>query len=364
MEQKYVSLMNKSIANLVWDAVDIARKYPSYVVSFFRIALHQRTAQKIREKNRENKIPVPAFMILSITRKCNLSCKGCYSHATFELEKKEGRGAELDSQNLQKVVKDGSDLGVSFMLLAGGEPLVRSADIFTLARENPLVIFPVFTNGTLIDEEIISQFKKYKNIFPILSIEGKGALTDNRRGKGVYDSAVEKMQVLQKNGIFFGLSFTVTKQNLEEVISAEFIESLCSRGAGLFFYNEYTPVEKGTEELCISAEERKILLSTLEEYRRRFKKLFLAFPGDEDQFGGCLSAGRGFVHVAPDGRLEACPFAPFGDTSVSISLKEALKSKTLSAIREHHDELHETAFGCALWNKREWVESLVKGEKF
>jgi MoaA/NifB/PqqE/SkfB family radical SAM enzyme len=363
MEKKYISLMNKSIATLVWDAVDIARKYPSYVVSFFRIALHQRTAQKIREKNRENKIPVPAFMILSITRKCNLSCKGCYSHATFELEKKEGRGAELDSQNLQKVVKDGSDLGVSFMLLAGGEPLVRSADIFTLARNNPLVIFPVFTNGTLIDEEIISQFKKYKNIFPILSIEGKGAMTDTRRGKGVYDSAVEKMQVLQKNGIFFGLSFTVTKQNLEEVISAEFIESLCSRGAGLFFYNEYTPVEKGTEKLCISAEERKILLSTLEEYRRRFKKLFLAFPGDEDQFGGCLSAGRGFVHVAPDGRLEACPFAPFGDTSVSISLKEALKSKTLSVIREHHDELHETSLGCALWNKREWVESLVKGEK-
>jgi len=310
MEKKYISLMNKSIATLVWDAVGIARKYPSYLVSFFRIALHQRTAQKIREKNRENKIPVPAFMIISITRKCNLSCKGCYSHATLEREIKEGRGNELNTQNLTRVVKEGADLGVSFMLIAGGEPLVRSVDIFTLARNNPLVIFPVFTNGTLIDEKIISQFKKYKNIFPILSIEGKGAMTDTRRGKGVYDSAVEKMQVLQKNGIFFGLSFTVTKQNLEEVISAEFIESLCSRGASLFFYNEYTPVEKGTEELCISAEERKILLSTLEQYRRRFKKLFLAFPGDEDQFGGCLSAGRALFMSLPTADSRLVPLLP------------------------------------------------------
>lgn len=149
------------------------------------------------------------------------------------------------------------------------------------------------------------------------------------------------------------------KQNLEEVISTEFIASLCKNGAGLFFYNEYTPVEKGTEEFCISAEERCRVLSTLEQYRESFKKLFLAFPGDEDKFGGCLSAGRGFVHVAPDGRLEACPFAPFGDTSVSISLKEALKSKTLSVIREHHDELNETLHGCALWDKREWVEGLL-----
>lgn len=203
MEKKYISLMNKSIASLVWDAVGIAWKYPAYLTSFLRIALYQASAQRIRALHKKNQIPVPAFMIISITRKCNLSCRGCYSHAAFEREKKEGSGSELDSQNLQKVVKEGADLGVSFMLIAGGEPLVRSADIFTLARDNPLVIFPVFTNGTMIDEAVISQFKKYKNIFPILSIEGKGALTDNRRGKGVYESISAKMKILKDNGIFF-----------------------------------------------------------------------------------------------------------------------------------------------------------------
>lgn len=159
MEQKYISLMNKSISSLVWDAAGIAWKYPEYLLSFLRIALYQAEAKRRRASYTKKGIPVPAFMIISVTRKCNLSCRGCYSHATLEREKKEGRGAELDAQNLSRVVREGADLGVSFMLIAGGEPLVRSSDIFTLAHNNPLVIFPVFTNGTLIDGEIISQFK-------------------------------------------------------------------------------------------------------------------------------------------------------------------------------------------------------------
>jgi MoaA/NifB/PqqE/SkfB family radical SAM enzyme len=105
---------------------------------------------------------------------------------------------------------------------------------------------------------------------------------------------------------------------------------------------------------------RRALLSAIQGLRSRVKALFLAFPGEEDRYGGCLSAGRGFVHVAPDGKLEACPFAPFGDRSArELSLREALASPTLQAIREHHAELAETAGGCALWDQKEWVDGLV-----
>jgi MoaA/NifB/PqqE/SkfB family radical SAM enzyme len=92
--------------------------------------------------------------------------------------------------------------------------------------------------------------------------------------------------------------------------------------------------------------------------------VFIVFPGDEEQFGGCLAAGRGFVHIGPDGSLEPCPFAPYSDTSVAdVPLKEALASHLLKAIRDNHGELKETRGGCALWRQREWVESLVsKGE--
>jgi MoaA/NifB/PqqE/SkfB family radical SAM enzyme len=105
------------------------------------------------------------------------------------------------------------------------------------------------------------------------------------------------------------------------------------------------------------------LLEDIHAFKKKYKALFLAFPGDEDRFGGCLSSGRGFAHIAPDGRLEACPFAPFGDTDArNQPLREALRSPLLEQIRAHHDELSETSAGCALWNRREWAESLVPGE--
>ena len=55
-----------------------------------------------------------------------------------------------------------------------------------------------------------------------------------------------------------------------------------------------------------------------------------------------------------------CPFAAYSDMNLQdVSLKMALQSKFLAQIREHHDELMETRGGCALWEKQEWVKTLL-----
>ncbi len=83
--------------------------------------------------------------------------------------------------------------------------------------------------------------------------------------------------------------------------------------------------------------------------RRQYPALFIAFPGDEEAYGGCLAAGRGFIHINPEGNLEPCPFAPYTDTNLTnLPLREALNSQLLKTIRENHDQLTETRGGCAL----------------
>jgi len=360
MQDRYISLMDGDILNLVRRAGSLTWRFPFYFSAFLRIAAYQKKAAETRASHRESGLTVPAFMIVSVTRRCNLKCRGCYSHIASGNEMSAGRLPELDTANLGRVIDEGAELGVSFMLLAGGEPLVRADDIFGMVQRNPDVIFPVFTNGTLIDDRIIRKFKKYRNLIPVLSIEGGKKSTDERRGSGVFDQVADKMRQLKKAGILFGLSFTVMKENVRELTSTDFIEDLVRRGTGLFFYNEYTPIENGTSELCIDHTERDQLLKDMQSFKKKYKALFLAFPGDEDRFGGCLSSLRGFVHIAPDGRLEACPFAPFGDSDArNKPLREALRSPLLEQIRAHHDELTETSGGCALWNRREWAESLL-----
>lgn len=362
MDDIFIERMDSGVVNLARRAFRLAWRWPRSIPALTRLALRQQSAARTRAENRARGIPVPAFLILSVTRKCNLRCAGCYSNATAEREKTEGRLGEMDADSLSRVVSEGAGLGVSFALVAGGEPFVRSAEVLRIARENPGVIFPVFTNGTLISADIARQLSKTRNIVPVLSVEGRRKSTDGRRGGGVYAVALDRMALLRRAGVFFGVSFTVFKANVRELVSRDFISELARAGAGVFFYNEYTPIEGGTESMCINAAERAELLASLASLQRAYHAIFLAFPGDEDKYGGCLSASRGFVHIAPDGRLEACPFAPFGDTSArDLPLAEALRSPLLAAIREHHDELEETAGGCALWNRRDWAEGLLAG---
>ena len=169
-----------------------------------------------------------------------------------------------------------------------------------MAHRNPGMLFPIFTNGTLIDRALIRDLRTYRNLIPILSLEGGSTSTDQRRGNGIHNRVHSQMRELRRAGVFFGVSFTVMKGNVEEVSEKEFVRALVREGAGVFFYNEYTPVLDGSENLCIDGSQRAKLLSDLEVRRKEVSALFLAFPGDEDRYGGCLASGRGFVHIAPD----------------------------------------------------------------
>jgi MoaA/NifB/PqqE/SkfB family radical SAM enzyme len=101
------------------------------------------------------------------------------------------------------------------------------------------------------------------------------------------------------------------------------------------------------------------MIEVRNKFRKKFSAVFIALPWDEEEIGGCLSAGRGFVHISAEGNVEPCPFVPYSDTNLKdVSLKEALQSKMLSVIRENHTQLQET-HGCALWERREWVMSLA-----
>jgi len=96
-------------------------------------------------------------------------------------------------------------------------------------------------------------------------------------------------------------------------------------------------------------------------FRKQFSALFISVPGDEEQFGGCLAAGRGFIHVSADGNVEPCPFVPFSDANLNkVSLKDALQSRFLAAVRGNSDRLEEGPGGCSLWHERQWLESLLQ----
>jgi len=251
-------------------------------------------------------LEVPPFLIASIATTCNLQCKGCYA-------RKNGIAgdtpikATLSPDQWHTIFSDAAELGVSFCLLAGGEPLTRR-DLLESAATIEDIIFPVFTNGTLIGALYTDFFKRHLNMIPVISLEGELTATDGRRGKGVFQRALLSMEMLQKEKLFFGTSITVTTENYLEVTSEEFLSHLASLGCKLVFYVEYVPFDESTEHLAFRDEHVAEMEQILEERREQYKKMiFLSFPGDEKALDGCMAAGRGFFHIGPDGAPSHVP---------------------------------------------------------
>lgn len=351
---RFNTTMACAIKNLFWNALRISLNDPGLGLYMLNMIMRQNRASNRRSRWEKQGIHVPPFLITSITQRCNLRCKGCYS-----MKLHDQKGEELSTEKMIEIFAEAGELGVAFILIAGGEPFVR-ADLLDITARFPDIIFPVFTNGLMIDEEKIAQLKKQKNTVLIFSLEGLKNATDTRRGEGVFNAIQSRMELMHRAGLFFGTSLTLTRENFSVLTDDSFIQGIIKRGCRILFYVEYVPVDEGSEHLVVTNEQRDILRAKLDEFRRNYKGLFVSFPGDEEKFGGCLSSGRGFVHIGSDGSLEPCPFAPYSDTNLkNISLKDALQSELLAEIRKSPEHLSETDSGCALWNNRDWVQSLM-----
>jgi MoaA/NifB/PqqE/SkfB family radical SAM enzyme len=347
-------LLDRSLRSFFGEIARVSLSRPAQALFFARTVLHQIRAARIRAGHARAGLRVPPIVIFSITNRCNLRCKGCYAQAI----RGDARG-ELSPDHIRRIIGDAEALGVSFFVIVGGEPLIRP-EFLDIPRDFPRLVFLLATNGTLLDGDAIRRLVERKNVVPVLSMEGHQAETDARRGGGVHAGLRRAMRDLKRAGAFFAVSLTVTRANFHVVTQSAFVEETIEAGCRFFLFLEYTPVSESTEAWVITGEQRAAMRSLVAGLRQRFDAVFIAVPWDEEEHGGCLASGRGFVHIDPSGALEPCPFAPYSDVSLrDLPLKEALRSRFLAAMRENHDSFRNHEGGCALWSARDQVQALL-----
>lgn len=352
--------LTDGVEAIVKNALRATLKDPRESAFMARYTLASKTAAKRRAQATAQGEHIPPFLIASITSSCNLHCAGCYArhnHACTDSETTD----QLTGEEWTAIFQEARELGIGFILLAGGEPLLRR-DVLEAAGDFPEILFPVFTNGTMLDEAYTTLFHRCRNLIPVLSIEGQQAETDARRGNGVYQALLSAMDRMAEHHLLFGASVTVTRDNLPGVTSRTFLDQLEKRGCKVVFYVEYVPVEEASRDLAPQDPDRELLRQSLDELRQESPDmLFLSFPGDEKNAGGCLAAGRGFFHINAQGGAEPCPFSPYSDCNVKeLSLRGALASPLFAALQESHMLLEDHAGGCVLFERREDVERLAK----
>jgi MoaA/NifB/PqqE/SkfB family radical SAM enzyme len=358
--QKTLNLYDPNIANifLPW-----ACRHPKYLRSFFRLRRSYLTSEKIRKGHLKEGVKIPPFLILSVTSKCNLKCNGCYASAAGTVTHQQTTAKPtLKLHQWMKIIKEASEIGVFGFVVAGGEPFLypHLIDIFTTFKHR---FFIVITNGTLLKKEDYKTLKKLGNIAIIVSIEGNDLLTDNRRGTGVFEKAMNTLQQLNTVGVINGVSVTITRTNYDYWTKEENIDHLIEQGirVGIFIEHIPTTAEKQDHDLMLTNEERNMFRKQMLNYRETKSIYIVHSPGDEEFFGGCISAGRGFAHITPAGDLTPCPVSSIATHNLTTStLLEGFASPLFKRIRESEHLLETEGMPCALFAHPKEVEELAQ----
>ncbi len=352
------SYMTRGVTKVVLNALRVTAKNKKEAAFMCAFAKSATAASRKRARSEKNGEHIPPFLIASITSVCNLHCAGCYSRANHACHDDAADGL-LNAEEWERIFAEAEDIGISFILLAGGEPLMRR-DVLESAAKHPGILFPVFTNGTCMTDRYLALFDRNRNLLPVVSIEGDREITDRRRGAGVFDKISAAMEKMKAEGIVFGASVTVTKENMRSIYSDEFVSFLSGMGCKAIIYVEYVPADGETDK-APDEPEREWMQKRIRALRLKKRDMvYISFPGDEKSSGGCVAAGRGFFHINPHGGAEPCPFSPYSDCSVrDTSIREALRSPLFYALNTQGLLKDDHAGGCTLFANREQVEQII-----
>jgi heme d1 biosynthesis radical SAM protein NirJ len=158
--------------------------------------------------------PPGPVVIWNLVRRCNLTCKHCYSIST-DID----FPGELSTQEVFKVMDDLKQFHVPVLILSGGEPLLRP-DIFEISLHAKEMGFytALSTNGTLIDETNIDDIAAVGYDYLGISIDGVRETHDRfRQKRGAYDASMNAIRLCHDADIKVGMRFSITQDNAHEL---------------------------------------------------------------------------------------------------------------------------------------------------
>lgn len=158
------------------------------------------------------KLGLPVSGTFELTARCNFNCKMCYIHSQDcnRLEKE-----EISAEEWIELGKKARDAGMVFLLLTGGEPLIRKdfAKIYKGLNELGFVI-SVNTNASLIDEKTINLFREYTPHRLNISLYGASNETYERLCENAcFEKVIENIRKLKATGVQIKLNSSLTPYN-------------------------------------------------------------------------------------------------------------------------------------------------------
>ncbi len=186
--------------------------------------------------------PPGPVVIWNLIRRCNLTCKHCYS-----ISADKDFAGELSTEEVFGVMKDLKSFRVPVLILSGGEPLLRP-DIFDIAiRAKEMGFYTALSsNGTLIDDAIADRIAEIGFDYVGISIDGIDSTHDRFRARqGAFAESMGGIRRCVARGVKVGLRFTMTMDNAAEL--PQVVELMEREGVIKFYFSHLNYAGRGNK---------------------------------------------------------------------------------------------------------------------
>lgn len=270
---------------------------------------------------------IPVSGTFELTPRCNMRCKMCYIARAAGDEAALSR--ELSKETWLRLGKDAAAAGMIYLLLTGGEPLLRPDFLSLYSDLRDLgTMLSINTNGTLIDREAAACLKRRPPEAVNITLYGTSPETYRALSgaPGGFDAALRGILLLKEAGIRVTINTTFTKTNvkdLDAIVDLAKREKIPLRMSAYLFPPVRKDAPQGEEAEFLTPEEagetaaRFDLLTMTPEAREKRRQLIESLRAgkmpdvlpEEGRISSCM-AGRGSFWISWDGRMYACGMMP------------------------------------------------------
>lgn len=280
---------------------------------------------------------------ISLTEKCNLSCKHC--GVSCDNKKNDCKG-QLDFEIISKTIRDAKRLGFAHIIIAGGEPFLHK-DFFQILDvcDSEKISFSILTNGTLIDKKCCEKLKRYATLVYVrvsIDFADKDKMDSFRGVSGIYDKVINAVRLLSEYEIKCGVGMSITPYNVDDVEEVARI----AKAAGADFMRAVPVMPIGkvsdmslTEEFYENALRNVLNAQKLAEINDYYKILML--PGDLREVASSFllpcAGAYSIAAISSEGKVSICPLSSSyveGKTVVDTDLEELLEENIKSFDKE------------------------------
>lgn len=248
----------------------------------------------------------PSHAQIAITGACPQRCDFCYN--------RERTGTPLSKDEILRAIDDLADMGVFWLGLTGGEPLLNRDIVEIVERPAGRCAVKLFTTGCTLTPRMATSLKRAGLFSVCVSLDHwREEIHDRGRNyPGAFRAALRAIRIFLDAGLHTGASAVLSRQMIVSGECREFLAFLEGLGVHEAWLSEVKPSAPAFwDEGVVVGEPERRMLREMQDCYNSDGTMTVNYLGHFEcgEHFGC-NAGHKMVYIDPFGEVAPCVFTP------------------------------------------------------